>query len=58
MQAKDSDVHALLLVGLYQLMEMRVPEHAAVSETVNATENLKTMVTRFCECHCARIFAP
>jgi 16S rRNA (cytosine967-C5)-methyltransferase len=41
MQSKDSDVHALLLVGLYQLMEMRVPEHAAVSETVNATEKLK-----------------
>ena len=40
MQAKDSDVHALLLVGLYQLMEMRVPAHAAVSETVNATEKL------------------
>jgi 16S rRNA (cytosine967-C5)-methyltransferase len=41
MHAKDSDVHALLLVGLYQLMEMRVPSHAAVSETVNATEKLK-----------------
>ena len=41
MKAKDSDVHALLLVGLYQLMEMRVPPHAAVAETVNATEALK-----------------
>ncbi len=41
MQAKDSDVHALILVGLYQLMEMRVPEHAAVSETVNATATLE-----------------
>jgi len=41
MLAKDSDVHALILVGLYQLTEMRVPEHAAVSETVNATEKLK-----------------
>lgn len=41
MQAKDSDVHALLLVGLYQIMEMRVPAHAAVAETVNATTSLK-----------------
>lgn len=40
MEGKDSDVHALLLVGLYQLMDMRVPPHAAVSETVNATEKL------------------
>lgn len=36
MHAKDTDVHALLMVGLYQLSEMRVPTHAAVSETVNA----------------------
>jgi 16S rRNA (cytosine967-C5)-methyltransferase len=41
MKAKDSDVHALLLVGLYQLLEMRVPEHAAVAETVNAAQKLK-----------------
>ncbi len=40
LKAKDSDVHALLLVGLYQLMEMRVPPHAAVAETVDATEQL------------------
>ena len=41
MRAKDSDVHALLLVGLYQLMAMRIPDYAAVTETVNATEKLK-----------------
>ncbi|EKD70622.1 MAG: hypothetical protein ACD_46C00478G0007 [uncultured bacterium] len=41
MREKDSDVHALLLVGLYQLMEMRVPAHAAVSETVSAVEKFK-----------------
>lgn len=40
MKAKDSDLHALLLVGLYQLMAMRIPEYAAVTETVNATEQL------------------
>ncbi len=41
MNAEDTDVHALLLVGLYQLTDMRVPSHAAVSETVNAVEKLK-----------------
>jgi 16S rRNA (cytosine967-C5)-methyltransferase len=41
LKAKDSDVHALILVGLYQLMEMRVPAHAAVAETVNAVQALK-----------------
>ncbi len=41
MNAKDSDVHALLMVGLYQLIDMRVPPHAAVAETVNGTEGLK-----------------
>jgi len=40
MREKDSDVHALLLVGLYQIMEMRIPDHAAVAETVNATQKL------------------
>jgi 16S rRNA (cytosine967-C5)-methyltransferase len=34
---KDKDLFALLLVGLVQLSEMRIPAHAAVSETVNAT---------------------
>lgn len=41
MKAKDSDVHALLMVGLYQLMDMHTAPHAAVSETVNAVEALK-----------------
>lgn len=41
LKAKDQDVYALMLVGLYQLMEMRVPEHAAVAETVAATKSLK-----------------
>ncbi|KMK52531.1 16S rRNA methyltransferase [[Actinobacillus] muris] len=34
-------VHCLLLVGLYQLLYLRVPTHAAVSEVVNATKPLK-----------------
>jgi len=41
LKEKDSDVQALLLLGLYQLMSMRVPDHAAVSETVAATAALK-----------------
>jgi 16S rRNA (cytosine967-C5)-methyltransferase len=40
LKAKDGDVQALLLLGLYQLMAMRVPDHAAVSETVAATQAL------------------
>lgn len=38
---KDRDVHSLLLCGLYQLDNTRVPDHAAVAATVNATRALK-----------------
>lgn len=38
---KDQDVYALLLIGLYQLEYLRVPDHAAISETVNASRALK-----------------
>ncbi len=37
---KDGDLHALLLVGLYQLLYLRVPDHAAVSATVSGTKGL------------------
>lgn len=37
---KDADIHALLLVGLYQLRHMRVADHAAVDTTVGAAEHL------------------
>lgn len=36
LKAKDSDIKALLLIGIYQLQFMRVKAHAAVSETVAA----------------------
>ena len=39
LKAKDGDIKALLLVGLYQLQHMRVKPHAAVSETVAATKH-------------------
>ena len=38
---KDRDVRALLLIGLYQLSDTRVPDHAAVSATVEAIRELK-----------------
>jgi len=38
---KDGDIHALLLVGLYQLIEMRIPAYAAVGETVAAADDFK-----------------
>lgn len=41
LKAKDSDVYALILLGLYQLIFLRVPDHAAISETVSATKTLK-----------------
>ncbi len=39
LKQKDSDIKALLLIGIYQLRHMRVKSHAAVSETVAATKH-------------------
>ncbi|MHB8453287.1 MAG: 16S rRNA (cytosine(967)-C(5))-methyltransferase RsmB [Acidiferrobacterales bacterium] len=36
LKRKDQDIEALLLVGLYQLIHLRMPRHAAVAETVAA----------------------
>lgn len=41
LKTKDQDVVLLILTGLYQLIEMRIPDHAAVSETVKITKSLK-----------------
>ena len=38
---KDKDIHALLLIGLYQLIYMRTPDHAVLNSTVSATKPLK-----------------
>ena len=38
---KQRVFHFLLLVGVYQIKYMRIPDHAAVSETVAATSALK-----------------
>ncbi|MBA1320525.1 16S rRNA (cytosine(967)-C(5))-methyltransferase RsmB [Pseudomonas sp. S07E 245] len=40
-KAADSDVQALLLVGLYQLFYTRIPAHAAIGETVGCADKLK-----------------
>ena len=40
-KSADSDVHALLLVGLYQLLFTRIPAHAAIGETVGCADKLK-----------------
>lgn len=47
LKKKDDDIHALLLVGLYQLKEMRVPAHAAVAETVSAAGSKKNWAKGF-----------
>jgi len=40
LKAKDRDVEALLLIGCYQLLYLRVAEHAAVNETAGAAKKL------------------
>ncbi|MDD1783997.1 16S rRNA (cytosine(967)-C(5))-methyltransferase RsmB [Enterovibrio sp. ZSDZ35] len=41
LKGKQRVFHHLILVGLYQLGFMRIPAHAAVAETVDATKVLK-----------------
>ncbi|HIP53584.1 MAG TPA: 16S rRNA (cytosine(967)-C(5))-methyltransferase RsmB [Chromatiales bacterium] len=41
LKRKDRDIYALILLGLYQLTEMRTAEHAAVAETVEAARRLR-----------------
>ncbi|BCN92452.1 ribosomal RNA small subunit methyltransferase B [Thiomicrorhabdus immobilis] len=38
---KDEDINQLILIGLYQILYMDTPEHAAVSETVAVVQKLK-----------------
>lgn len=48
LKAKDSDIKCLLLIGCYQLGYMRIPDHAAISETVAAARQLnKPWATKF-----------
>lgn len=41
LKQQDQDINALLLTGLYQLSFMRMPPHAAIHETVDATRTLQ-----------------
>lgn len=41
LKPKDWDIYALCLVGAYQLQFTRVPDHAAIKETVDACRQLK-----------------
>ena len=41
LKPKDSDITALLLLGLYQLLYLRVADHAAVYQTAAAAERLR-----------------
>jgi 16S rRNA (cytosine967-C5)-methyltransferase len=41
LKRRDSVVQALLSIGLYQLHDTRIPDHAAVSQTVEAVRHLR-----------------
>jgi 16S rRNA (cytosine967-C5)-methyltransferase len=40
LKRRDGDLWALLMLGLYQIAEMRLPDHAAVNTTVDACNKL------------------
>ncbi len=41
LKAKDVDVYCLMLLGAYQILYTRIPDHAAVNETVKLIAKLK-----------------
>ena len=41
LKQRDLDIHTLLLMGLYQLTEMRIPAHAVINETAEACRTLR-----------------
>ena len=43
LRAKDNDVQALILLGLYQLLHTRIPDHAAIGETVEITRVIQKL---------------
>ena len=40
LKEKEQEVHSLILLGMYQLFYTRIPPHAAIGETVQATRSL------------------
>lgn len=41
MNEKDQDIYCIILIGLYQLTDMRVPPHAAIAETVEVASYIE-----------------
>jgi len=41
LRKRDRVINALLAVGVYQIVEMRIPDHAVLSETVEAARQLQ-----------------
>jgi len=41
LKQKDLDVYSILVLGIYQLRYMSVPDHAAISESVELTRQIK-----------------
>jgi len=46
LKPRDKDILALILVGLYQLIYLRIPNHAALNETVAGTRSLSKQWAR------------
>jgi 16S rRNA (cytosine967-C5)-methyltransferase len=41
LKTKDQDIFMLMLLGIYQLSDTRIPDHAAINATVNACVGIK-----------------
>jgi len=41
LKEKDSDIEILLMIGLYQFLYLRIPDHAAIAATVEVARHLK-----------------
>jgi len=46
--SKDSDIQAVLLLGIYQLQFTRTPDHAAINESVQTVSALKKVWASLC----------
>jgi len=43
LKAKDKDIELIIIMGFYQLLDMQVPDHAAVAETVKLVKKIKKL---------------
>nr|MDQ2993617.1 16S rRNA (cytosine(967)-C(5))-methyltransferase [Pseudomonadota bacterium] len=41
LKENDQDIYAAVLIGLYQIIKLRVPDHAAIDNTVNVAKELR-----------------